>query len=114
MTYQRFAPEDVAHTSGALFFTRFITHFCAPVIRFPGWHRSVPGHEPRKVNTQVSRFFWTRGLWLVLLELTIVDFGWGLSPAANASVIWVLGWSMVVMALIVYLPVRWIAALDWA
>ena len=34
MTYQRFAPEDVAHTSGALFFTRFITHFCAPVFAF--------------------------------------------------------------------------------
>src|SRR5678816_1746826 len=34
MTYQRFAPEDVAHTSGALFFTRFLTHFCAPVFAF--------------------------------------------------------------------------------
>jgi len=34
MTYQRFTPEDVAHTSGALFFTRFITHYCAPVFAF--------------------------------------------------------------------------------
>jgi len=112
MTYQRFAPEDVAHTSGALFFTRFITHFCAPVFAFLAGTGAFLATSRGKSIPQVSRFFWTRGLWLVLLELTIVDFGWGFVPWANASVIWVLGWSMVVMALIVYLPVRWIAALG--
>ena len=61
---------------------------------------------------QVSRFFFTRGLWLVLLELTIVDFAWGFVPWAHAGVIWILGWSMVAMALIVRLPVRWIAVLG--
>src|SRR6478735_2305193 len=54
----------------------------------------------------------TRGLWLVLLELTVVDFAWGFVPWAHAGVIWILGWSMVAMALIVRLPVRWIAVLG--
>jgi uncharacterized membrane protein len=48
----------------------------------------------------------------VLLELTIVDFGWGFVPWAHGGVIWILGWSMVAMAAIVWLPVRWIAALG--
>ena len=61
---------------------------------------------------QVSRFFLTRGLWLVLLEFTVVDFAWGFVPWVYAGVIWILGWSMVAMALIVRLPVRWIAVLG--
>ena len=48
----------------------------------------------------------------MLLEFTVVDFAWGFVPWAHGGVIWILGWSMVVMALIVYLPVRWIAALG--
>jgi len=51
-------------------------------------------------------------LWLVLLEFTIVDFAWGFAPWAHGSVIWILGWSMIAMAAIVWLPVRWIAALG--
>jgi len=65
-----------------------------------------------KTLPQLSWFFCTRGLWLVLLELTIVDFGWAFVPWAQAGVIWILGWSMVVMALIVRLPVRWVAVLG--
>ena len=65
-----------------------------------------------KSMQQVSRFFLTRGLWLVLLEFTVVDFAWGFVPWAHAGVIWVLGWSMVAMAAIVWLPVRWIAVLG--
>jgi uncharacterized membrane protein len=48
MTYQRFAPEDVAQTSGALFFTRFLTHFCAPVFAFRG-NRRIPRHAIRRI-----------------------------------------------------------------
>jgi uncharacterized membrane protein len=112
MTYQRFAPEDVAHTSGALFFTRFITHFCAPVFAFLAGTGAFLATSRGKSVQQVSRFFFTRGLWLVILELTVVDFAWGFVPWAHAGVIWVLGWSMVAMALIVRLPVRWIAMLG--
>jgi len=112
LTYQRFAPEDVAHTSGALFFTRFITHYCAPVFAFLAGTGAYLSTSRGKTVQQVSRFFLTRGLWLVLLELTVVDFAWGFVPWAHAGVIWILGWSMVAMALIVRLPLRWIAGLG--
>jgi uncharacterized membrane protein len=111
-TNLRFAPEDLAHTYGALFFTRVITHYCAPVFAFLAGTGAFLSTRRGKSIGQVSRFFLTRGLWLVLLELTIVDFAWGFVPWAHAGVIWVLGWSMVVMAAIVWLPVRWMVALG--
>src|SRR5678816_1898684 len=95
MTYQRFAPEDVAHTSGALFFTRFLTHFCAPVFAFLAGTGAFLATSRGKTVQQVSWFFFTRGLWLVLLEFTIIDFAWGFVPWGHAGVIWILGWSMV-------------------
>ncbi len=109
LTYARFAPEDVAHTSAALFFTRFITHYCAPVFSFLAGTGAYLSTRRGKSIPQLSRFFVTRGLWLVLLEFTVVDFAWGFQPWAHAGVIWILGWSMVAMAVIVWLPLRWIA-----
>jgi uncharacterized membrane protein len=112
MSYQWFPPEDTAHTNGALFFTRFITHFCAPVFAFLGGTGAFLATRRGKSLPQVSRFFLTRGIWLVLLELTVIDFAWGFVPWAHAGVIWGLGWSMVAMALIVRLPMHWIGALG--
>lgn len=109
MSYFRFFPEDLAHTNGALFFTRFITHFCAPVFCFLAGTGAFLATTRGKSLQQVSWFFFTRGLWLVVLELTIVDFAWSFVPWAFAGVIWILGWSMVLMAVLVRLPVGWIA-----
>jgi uncharacterized membrane protein len=112
MTYLRFPPEDMAHTYGALFFARFITHYCAPVFAFLAGTGAFLATSRGKSIQQISWFFCTRGLWLVLLELTVVDFAWGFVPWAQAGVIWILAWSMVVMALLVRLPLRWIAVLG--
>ena len=112
MSYVRFPPADMAHTYAALFFTRFITHFCAPVFFFLAGIGAFLATSRGKSLQQVSWFFLTRGLWLVILELTVVGFGWGFVAWAFAGVLWALGWSMVAMALIVRLPVRWIAALG--
>jgi uncharacterized membrane protein len=112
LTYVRTPPEDLAHTYGMLFFTRVITHYCAPVFAFLAGTSAFLSTRRGKSLSQVSQFFLTRGLWLVLLELTVIDFAWGFVPWAQAGVIWMLGWSMVTMALIVRLPVRWIAALG--
>src|SRR5215467_12449704 len=109
MTNLRFAPEDMSHTYDALFFTRFITHFCAPVFAFLAGTGAFLSTRRGKSIKQVSWFFFTRGLWLLLLEFTVVDFAWGFVPWAHAGVIWILGWSMIAMAAVVWLPTRWIA-----
>ena len=112
MTHLRFPPEDMTRTYGALFFTRFITHYCAPVFAFLAGTGAFLSSRRGKTIPQISRFFLTRGLWLVLLELTVVDFAWGFVPWAQAGVMWILGWTMVAMALVVWLPTRWIAVLG--
>jgi uncharacterized membrane protein len=112
LTNRSFAPEDLAHTSGALFFTRFITHYCAPVFAFLAGTGAFLSMRRGKSLQQVSWFFLTRGLWLVVLEFTVIDFAWGFVPWGHAGVIWVLGWSMVAMAAIVWLPLRWVAVLG--
>jgi uncharacterized membrane protein len=108
----RFSPDDMGHTNVALFFTRFITHFCAPVFSFLAGTGAFLGIRRGKSIQQVSGFFLTRGLWFVFLEFSIIDFAWGFVPWAHGGVIWILGWSMVAMAFIVRLPVRWIAVLG--
>jgi uncharacterized membrane protein len=102
----------MSHTYGVLFFTRFITHYCAPVFAFLAGTGAFLSTSRGKSVQQVSGFFFTRGLWLVLLEFSVVDFAWGFVPWVHGGVIWILGWSMVAMALIVRLPVRWIAVLG--
>jgi len=109
-----FSPEDLSKTFGTLFFTRVITHVCAPVFFLLAGAGAYLAVARGKSLQQVSRFFWTRGLWLVFLELTVLRFAWNFTFASVplVQVIWALGWSMVAMALIVKLPVRWIAALG--
>ena len=93
-TYLRFEPEDLSHTYGWLFFTRFVTHFCAPTFSFLAGTGAYLATTRGKTVSQVSRFFLTRGLWLVLLEITIVDFAWTFLFWPAAGVIWILGWSL--------------------
>jgi len=106
-----FPPEDLTRTYGALFFTRFITHYCAPVFfLLAGTGASLAVFEGKR---KISRFLWTRGLWLIFLEFTVLGFAWSfLFPFGTALVVWALGWSMIALALIVRLPVRWIAAMS--
>src|SRR5438105_3458184 len=95
-TYLTFQAEDLSHTYSALFFTRFITHFCAPVFSFLAGTGAFLAVSRGKTISEVSRFFWTRGLWLIFLELTIAGFAWSFHiPWGSAAVIWALGWSMI-------------------
>jgi uncharacterized membrane protein len=103
-------PRDV--TDPALFLTRWITHFCAPLFIFlAGLSAYLYGTRGRSVG-EVSRFLLTRGLWLVLMEFTLVRLGWSFGFDLNffvGNVIWALGASMVVLSALVYLP-RWAIA----
>jgi uncharacterized membrane protein len=102
----RFDPADLSQTNGVLFFTRWITHFCAPVFMFlAGTSAFLVGE--RKSKKQLSKFLLTRGLWLMLLELTIVNFGWFLNIHfyfLPLIVIWAIGLSMVALSGLIYLP----------
>jgi uncharacterized membrane protein len=104
------APEDIHHTTGPLFFTRFVTHFCAPTFFLLAGMSAYLALSRGASRADVSRFLWTRGLWLVFLDLTVVSFGWtSLFPFLFSDVLWSLGWCMVAMALLIRLPVPVVA-----
>ena len=111
-THLRFEPEDLANTYYALFFTRWVTHFCAPLFFFlAGTGASFYGR--RRTPAELSRFLWTRGLWLIFLEFTVVGTAWTFQfPFGFFGVIWALGTSMVLMAAAVRMPIRWLGALS--
>jgi uncharacterized membrane protein len=99
--------------SAGIFFTRWVTHFSAPAFFFlAGTSAFLYGRTHR----DLSRFLLTRGLWLVLLELTLIRVGWTFNfDVGNyllAGVIWALGWCMVLMAVLVRLPVGAIGAIG--
>ncbi|MBC7485979.1 MAG: DUF1624 domain-containing protein [Cytophagaceae bacterium] len=102
----RFAPEDLHQSNLALFFTRWITHLCAPLFLLLAGI-SISLYQDNKSTAETSSYVFFRGLWLVLLELTLIRFAWHFSIDTHyimGAVIWVIGWSMVLMALFVYLP----------
>jgi uncharacterized membrane protein len=111
-----FPPEDLNHTFGALFFTRVITHLGAPIFYLLTGTGAYLSVARGKTVREVSRFFWTRGLWLIFLELTVVRFAWDFTfnSAPVVQTFWALGWSMFAMALIVRLPTIWIGVLGAA
>jgi uncharacterized membrane protein len=111
-TNLQFEPETLSQTYYALFFTRWITHFCAPLFFFlAGTGAFFYGR--RRTGAELSRFLWTRGLWLILLEFTVVGAAWTFRfPWGFFGVIWALGASMVIMSLLVRLPMGWIAAIS--
>jgi uncharacterized membrane protein len=114
-TYHAFAPEDLTQTYGWLFLTRWLTHYAAPTFFFLAGTGAYLSLGRGRSVAQVSRFLWTRGLWLVFLELTVVGFAWTFVPGQSyGGVIWALGWCMVLMSLLVRLPVKWLATLGLA
>ena len=109
----RFPPEDLARSTPFLFFTRWITHFCAPsFFLLAGIGASLILDRGRS-KKNLSWFLFTRGLWLIFLELTILQWTWNFSygPPLYLLVIWALGLSMVVLSALVFLPEKVIAAI---
>jgi uncharacterized membrane protein len=100
-------PTNLAQTTVSLFFTRWITHFCAPaffLLTGTGAFLSLG----RKSKGELSLFLFTRGLWLIFLELVVIRcLGWQFNFDFHVTllvVLWALGWSMIVLAGLVYLP----------
>jgi uncharacterized membrane protein len=103
------------HTAG-IFFTRWITHFCAPAFTFlAGTSAFLYGRKLRD-TAALARYLITRGLLLVVLELTVVRFAWTFNfdyaHFVLAGVIWMLGWCMVLLAGLVWLPLKAIGTIG--
>src|SRR5215831_7000943 len=109
-----YAPTDLSKTTVILFFTRWITHFCAPLFMFlSGTSAFLIG--VRKGRKYLSRFLFTRGLWLIFLESTVLNFAWYFNihfPVTDFIVIWALGISMLALAAFIYLSVPAIATIS--
>jgi uncharacterized membrane protein len=100
-------PTNLADTTTALFLTRWITHYCAPVfflLTGTGAYLSLR----RKSKHELSWFLFTRGVWLIFLEIVVVRcLGWQFNfdyHLTLLAVLWALGWAMIVLSALVYLP----------
>ncbi len=113
-----FDPTDLSKTNTLLFFTRWITHFCAPVFVFLAGTGAFLQAARGKSKTDLAKFLLTRGLWFVLLELTIIRvivwFNVDFHFAFMLQVIWAIGVSMIVLAVLIHLPLRTIAVISIA
>ena len=108
-------PTDLGHTTITLFLTRWITHFCAPVfflLTGTGAYLSLR----KKSKRELSRFLFTRGLWLILLECILMrclglqfNFDYHVTLL---NVLWALGWGMIVLSLLVHIPTSVTTALG--
>ncbi|MFN2480082.1 MAG: DUF1624 domain-containing protein [Pyrinomonadaceae bacterium] len=109
-----FDPTDLSQTTPALFFTRWITHFCAPVFVFLAGTGAFLSLSRGRTKKDLSRFLVTRGLWLIVLEWTLVryavTFDLNYGGGGFVQVIWVTGWSMILLAALIHLPLRAVAA----
>jgi uncharacterized membrane protein len=101
-------PTDLATTTPVLFFTRWITHFCAPIFVFLAG-TSVYLMSLKKTKKELSIFLFTRGFWLIIVEVVLITFSWTFNPLYNLfilQVIWAIGISMILMGLLVQLPYK--------
>jgi uncharacterized membrane protein len=104
--------------TAGLFFTRWVTHFVAPAFVFLAGTAAYLHGRRLEQRATLSRFLVVRGLWLVLLELTVIRIAWtfnlDFASYMLAGVIWMIGWCMVLLAAAIHLPLRAIAVLAVA
>lgn len=100
-----FNPTDPENTNAITFFIRWVTHYCAPIFAFlAGVSAYIVGNKYNK--KYLSKFLLTRGLWLVFVEIVIINFGWRFDITFSyivLGVIWMLGLCMILMSLLIWM-----------
>jgi uncharacterized membrane protein len=116
----QFLPTDLTRTTVAIFFTRWITHFCAPVFMLTaGLGAFFWMNRGRHSKRELSRFLVTRGAWLILIEITVMrmimffQFSYHKKPVF-LIILWAIGVSMIALAALIYLPLRVLACFGIA
>jgi uncharacterized membrane protein len=116
-TNRFYDPADLTQSYPALFFTRIVTHVCAPTFMLLAGVGASLSLGRGKSRADVARFLLSRGLFLVIGEITILRFAWMsrlfLFPIVGGT-LWGLGWAMIGLSAIVFLPMRWIAVVGGA
>jgi uncharacterized membrane protein len=112
-----FSPTDLTRTTPILFLTRWITHFCLPVFMFAAG-MGVFFYGRSHTRGQLSRFLWTRGIWFIVLELTVMQLAYNFNLFWRflilLLILWIFGICLLAMAALVYVPMRWLVALSVA
>ncbi|MFZ0286129.1 MAG: hypothetical protein WAL32_12945, partial [Terriglobales bacterium] len=97
-----FSPTDLTQTWPALFFTRWITHYCMPVFMFTAGMGAFLFGQRNRTKRQLSWFLFTRGVWFIALELTVMqlayDFNFSLHFTILLLILWIFGICMILMA----------------
>jgi uncharacterized membrane protein len=109
-------PTDLSSTTPLLFFTRWITHFCAPVFVFLAGTSAFLYGRKLENTKQLAWFLFTRGMWLIFIEIAVVTFGWTFDVTYSfiiLQVIWAIGISMIVLSALVFLPWQLILGLGF-
>ncbi|OAI30818.1 hypothetical protein A1351_07905 [Methylosinus sp. R-45379] len=111
----RFDPTDLERTYPALFLTRFVTHFCAPTFTFLAGVSAYLHGLSLEDRGALSRFLWTRGLWLILLDIFIISPVWTVgSGAIELGTLWAIGCGMIALSALIHLPTRVVLAIGAA
>lgn len=103
-----YSPEDITQTSAGLFFTRWITHICAPTFIFLAGVSTYFVTQKRKLN-DTSFFLLTRGIWLIILQLTLIRFAWNFDPLFHYNsntIISTIGFCMIILSRLIYCRMR--------
>jgi uncharacterized membrane protein len=111
------SPTDLATTTPILFMTRWITHLCAPTFMLTAGMGAYFYLQGRTYG-QFAKFLITRGLWLIVLELTLMQLAYNFDISTSYPifllVLWALGACMIILAGLAWLPIRVLAALSIA
>jgi uncharacterized membrane protein len=111
-------PVDLSQTYPALFLTRWVTHFCAPTFVFLAGTSAFLYGTRGKTKGAIAWFLVSRGIWLMLLDLTVVNWSWAFgidySHLTGGGIIWIIGAALVVLSLLVWLPTACVATIGVA